>query len=276
MKRRKEPERYSTGSLIARIGFQPIEETLRVFFSRTLSMSSSASSEKPKEDELSTASRTLVSLLSLQVSLSLFLVTFIPPYLPIALRVLLPPRYLDTSAPAVLGAWVYYIPFLAINGGLEAFVSSVAKPSDLARQSRYMAFFSALYITTAVSFYKLALLGDASLVYANIVNLTARIAYCMHFANTYYSSCRSRHLVSWRKAIPRVPFLLSIVSSWTLVYLDTRAMTLPSTERGISLLFRMDLIMHICYGAVLALACIGVWLKVQGPLLPMELGKKKL
>lgn len=136
MKRRKEPERYSTGSLIARIGFQPIEETLRVFFSRTLSMSSSASSEKPKEDELSTASRTLVSLLSLQVSLSLFLVTFIPPYLPIALRVLLPPRYLDTSAPAVLGAWVYYIPFLAINGGLEAFVSSVAKPSDLARQSR--------------------------------------------------------------------------------------------------------------------------------------------
>ena len=135
MKRRKDHERlFSAGSLIARIGFQPIEETLRVFFSRTLS--SSASSEQPKEDELSTASSTLVSLLCVQVSLSLFLVTFAPPYLPIALRVLLPPRYIETSAPAVLGAWVYYIPFLAINGGLEAFVSSVAKPSDLTRQSR--------------------------------------------------------------------------------------------------------------------------------------------
>lgn len=134
MKRRNEAEGYSTGSLLARIGFQPIEETLRVFFSRTLS--SSASSQQPKEEELHSASSTLVSLLSVQVAFSLFLVTFVPPYLPIALRILLPPRYLETSAPVVLDAWVYYIPFLAINGGLEAFVSSAAKPRDLARQSR--------------------------------------------------------------------------------------------------------------------------------------------
>lgn len=139
-----------------------------------------------------------------------------------------------------------------------------------------MAFFSSLYIASAVSFYKFAHLGDASLVYANIMNLTARIAYCVHFANTYYSSCRSRHLLSWWKAIPRVPFLLSIISSGTLVRLDTRTMMLSSTERGIGLLFRMDLIMHICYGLVLALACIGVWLKVQAPSLPRELGKKKV
>ncbi|KAK2460383.1 hypothetical protein APHAL10511_007548 [Amanita phalloides] len=154
------------GSLIARIGFQPIEETLRVFFSRTLS-----SSQRPKKEDLNIAARTLTSLVSVQISFSLFLVTFAPPYLPIVLRILLPPRYLDTSAPTVLQAWVYYIPLLAVNGGLEAFVSSVAKPSDLARQSRYMALFSALYIATTIVFYKYTLLEDASLVYANIVLL---------------------------------------------------------------------------------------------------------
>lgn len=139
-----------------------------------------------------------------------------------------------------------------------------------------MALFSALYIATAISFYKFALLGDASLVYANIVNLAARIAYCVHFTDVYYSSCRSRHLLSWSKVLPRMPFLLSIISSGTLVRLDTRTMMLSSTDRGIRLLFRLDLVMHLCYGVVLALACIGIWLKVQAPLLPKELGKKKL
>lgn len=45
-------------------------------------------------------------------------------------------RYLNTSAPAILSAWIYYIPVLAVNGVLEAFVSSVASPKDLTKQSQ--------------------------------------------------------------------------------------------------------------------------------------------
>ncbi|KAF8626666.1 hypothetical protein AX15_004757 [Amanita polypyramis BW_CC] len=276
------------GSLIARIAFQPIEETLRIFFSRTLS---SPASQRPTEEELDTASHTLISLISAQVSFSLFLLAFAPSYLLIALRILLPPRYLETSAPAVLQAWIYYIPFLAINGGLEAFVSSVAKPSDLARQSRqviptplkplsytgsrFMALFSGLYIATAVVFYKFTPLGDASLVYANIVNLMARIAYCIHFSNSYYTLHRSRYLLSWSKAIPRAPFLLSIILSVVLVRRDGRMIFLSASDRGLRLLSRIDIIMHVSYGIILALTCIGVWWKVQPLSLPTELPSKK-
>jgi len=48
----------------------------------------------------------------------------------------LPPTFLSTSAPKVLGAWVWYIPVLAINGGLEAFWSSVAGRKEIGKQSR--------------------------------------------------------------------------------------------------------------------------------------------
>ena len=41
-----------------------------------------------------------------------------------------------TSAPRILAAWVWYIPVLALNGGLEAFLSSVASPKALNEQSR--------------------------------------------------------------------------------------------------------------------------------------------
>lgn len=123
------------GSLIARILFQPIEEICRVFFSKTLNTSTKGN----EKASLKEASNALVSLLSVQTSFSIILVTFGSAYLPYALRILLPRTYLATSAPAVLSAWIWYIPVLAINGGLEAFMSSVASPADLNRQSRFVA-----------------------------------------------------------------------------------------------------------------------------------------
>ena len=78
----------------------------------------------------------LQSLLSIQLSLSVILVIFGSASLPILLPLLLPKQYLSTSAPQVLGAWIWYIPVLAVNGGLEAFLSSVATPKDLNKQSR--------------------------------------------------------------------------------------------------------------------------------------------
>ncbi|EEB87561.1 hypothetical protein MPER_15048, partial [Moniliophthora perniciosa FA553] len=130
------------GSLIARIVFQPIEETLRLYFSRTL---------PAKKQE---AARTLIALLNIQIS---------------------------TSAPRILSAWIWYIPVLAINGGLEAFLSSAADKRQLNRQSRWMIVFSTIYISSAIALYKQGF-GDVSLVYANIINLSARIIYVLIFA----------------------------------------------------------------------------------------------
>lgn len=70
--------------------------------------------------------------------MSAILVVFGSAYMSILLPLLLPSQYLTTSAPNVLAAWVWYIPVLAVNGGLEAFLSSVATPKDLNGQSRFV------------------------------------------------------------------------------------------------------------------------------------------
>lgn len=133
-----------SGSLIARIVFQPMEEILRLYFSKTLSLSHTSKiftigaedTARPSHASLQHASNALISLLAIQLSLSTILVTFGSTYIFIVLHVLLPSQYLSTSAPNVLAVWIWYIPVLAINGGLESFVASVALPKDLSRQSR--------------------------------------------------------------------------------------------------------------------------------------------
>jgi len=133
---------YSQGSLLARIVFQPIEETLRIYFSRLLGSSNGNANKKQEikethQEALSQSLHTLRALLSTQMSISLVLVSFGPAYLPILLALLLPPQYLHTtSAPRILAAWVWYTPFLMINGGLEAFVSSTANRKEVGAQSR--------------------------------------------------------------------------------------------------------------------------------------------
>jgi len=132
---------YSQGSLLARIVFQPIEETLRIYFSRLLGSNGNANKKQEiketHQEALSQSLHTLRALLSTQMSISLVLVSFGPAYLPILLALLLPPQYLHTtSAPRILAAWVWYTPFLMINGGLEAFVSSTANRKEVGAQSR--------------------------------------------------------------------------------------------------------------------------------------------
>lgn len=126
---------------MARIVFQPMEEILRVYFSKILSPAKTPTTHgeyaaHPSQNSLQQASDALISLLAIQSSLGVILVTFGSAYISIVLYILLPPQYLSTSAPNVLAAWIWYIPVLAVNGGLEAFVSSVAMPKDLNKQSR--------------------------------------------------------------------------------------------------------------------------------------------
>jgi oligosaccharide translocation protein RFT1 len=130
-----------TGSLVARIIFQPIEESLRLLFSK-IPIDSMIPSGNPihagqsNRRVLRHAVGVLMALLNAQFSLGIIFLVFGTAYMPIALRIVLPPQYLATSAPSVLGAWVWYLPILAINGGLEAFFSSVATRQDLNMQSR--------------------------------------------------------------------------------------------------------------------------------------------
>ncbi|KAH8085417.1 Rft-1-domain-containing protein [Cristinia sonorae] len=187
------------GSLVARILFQPIEETSRVFFSKTLT---SGSSTTLSQDALQTASSILLTLLLLFNHLFLLLLTFAPPYFPLAISILLPRRFHDTSAPSILQTYVYYIPMMAFNGVLEAFFASTATPYDLRVQSRWMLLFSLTFVGAALGFSQYLGLGDAGLVWANIVNLFLRAVYAWVFVREYFGSKGSAEMVRWRKAVP--------------------------------------------------------------------------
>lgn len=117
----------------------------------------------------------------------MFLV-FGPPYIPTLLSFVLPKRYLLTSAPLVLQAYCVYLPVMALNGFLEAFMSSTARPADLAAQSRFMALCSALFVVAAIALSEGAGMRETGMVYANVLNLGARAAYGWSFMKRYFDS----------------------------------------------------------------------------------------
>ncbi|TFK20446.1 Rft-1-domain-containing protein [Coprinopsis marcescibilis] len=250
------------GSLIARIVFQPIEETLRIFFSKLLSPSASKTTKK---EALTQSSNALLGLISAQLAFSMVLTVFGSAYLPIVLPILLPQRYLATSAPKILSAWIYYIPVLALNGGLEAFLSSVASEKDLNRQSRWMIFFSVVYVSATILFYRLGL-GDASLIYANILNLSARIGYCIHFASQFFAKSSPPVRLNWKAALPPPLFIVLAAISSLLVRFSRYRLGIDNALRssGRTAIFLPRTLAHIGFGGALALACVGVWWITQG------------
>ncbi|KAI8974226.1 Rft-1-domain-containing protein [Trametes punicea] len=198
------------GSLVARIVFQPIEETTRVFFSKTLSSSApdtpSKAATKSKE-ALQTAASVLLTLLLAFTHLLLLAITFGPPYLSLATSLILPRKYLATSAPSILHVYVYYIPMMAFNGVLEAFFASAASPADLRTQSRWMLVFSGAFVAAAVGLARGLNMGDAGLVWANVANLALRAGYAWVFIRRFFREQGAGDFVYWRRALPPLPVL---------------------------------------------------------------------
>jgi len=172
------------GSMIARIIFQPIEESARLYFSKTLAPVLDVAAPIPGASisvplpPLISSVQTLATLLLLQVHLGLFLLTFGPPLLPLLLYRALPQAYLSTSAPTILHAYIYYLPLMALNGILEAFLASICTPKDLAAQSRWMVGFSFLTVGAGWFLAVAVGMGDVGLVWANALNSFVRGVYC--------------------------------------------------------------------------------------------------
>jgi len=187
-------------------------------------------------------------------------VTFGSAYISIVLHILLPPQYLSTSAPSVLEAWIWYIPVLAVNGGLEAFVSSVAIPKDLNRQSRWMAGFSIVYISTAIGLYVLGF-GDKSLVYANIINLLARIVYALHFTSSYFKSRHAGDFLRWKDTVPTPRLILASLLSSFVIHYHGRKRDISGIVKasGRTVLLDISVVLHVVLGCLSALICVGIW-----------------
>lgn len=174
------------GSLLARILFQPLEESSRSLFGRLLPGASATHTPQTRAN-LDHATSYLSSLLHFYALISLVSTALGPTLAPLLLQIVAGSRWTNTSAPAVLAAYCYYIPLLALNGILEAYVSAAATPAQLRQQSAWMFAFSAAFATTGVLLLKVWDLGAQGLVLANAVNMALRIWWSWRFVQTHLS-----------------------------------------------------------------------------------------
>ena len=216
------------GGLIARILFQPIEESSRSYFARlfasenvSLKKTDNAGAEKNGESKTkpksapAAASQYLTTLLRAYILFSMFVASLGPTLSPLALRVTAGSRWADTEAPAVLAAYCYYIPLLAINGILEAFVAATASPAQLQYQAGFMVAFSASFVASGYYVLKVLQRSGRGLVLASSVSMVLRIIYSSTFVMNYLG--KSGNGLKVKELLPgAVTAVGSLVSAITL------------------------------------------------------------
>ncbi|KAE8454068.1 hypothetical protein EG329_007846 [Mollisiaceae sp. DMI_Dod_QoI] len=173
------------GGLIARLVLQPIEEVTRNYIGKHLSSSPSSA---PLKNRVLEVRRTLLLLLRTYVLFSLLIIVIGPTVAPLLLKIVAGSRWTSSGAGKVLASYCYYIPLLAINGLTEAFVSSVATQSQLARQTLWMFAFSAGFAVASVLFLRVLDMGAEGLVAANGLNMFVRIIWAWAFMGAYFKN----------------------------------------------------------------------------------------
>ncbi|KAK4120141.1 Rft-1-domain-containing protein [Parathielavia appendiculata] len=178
------------GGLLARLVFQPIEESSRSYFSRLLAPSlSSTNTIMSKETTTIKEARTaLQSLLKSYLLLTLAVTTLGPAASAPLLALVAGPRWAGSGAAACLAAYTWYVPLLAINGVAEAFVASVASEGEVHAQSAWMAVFSVVFAGTGFTLLRVLDWGAVGLVVANGVNMACRIVWCAVFIRRYFAA----------------------------------------------------------------------------------------
>lgn len=186
------------GGLIARMLFQPIEESSRNLFAKlcadtqptTKSDDSKVTDEQLKEQQksLNQASKILTTILRVYAIISSFAVTLGPTLAPLLLSIVAGKRWSSTSASSVLAMYCYYIPFLAINGVTEAFVAAVATNKELYVQSISMGVFFAFFAGSAWFFIGQLGWGGSGVVAANTVNMGLRIVWNVWFIKSFFGT----------------------------------------------------------------------------------------
>ncbi|KAL8388176.1 hypothetical protein RB595_009402 [Gaeumannomyces hyphopodioides] len=183
------------GGLVARLVFQPIEESSRSYFSRLLSQQgpsvtdkTTGSNDKEKDKAAARkASADLTVLLKLYSIFSVVVVALGPSAAPLLVSLVAGPRWAASGAGAVLAAYALYVPLLAANGVAESFVASVAIEAEVRLQSAWMGAFSLAFGAAGFVFLRVLGWGARGLVVANSINMACRIIWCAGFISRYFA-----------------------------------------------------------------------------------------
>lgn len=129
--------------------------------------------------------------------------------------------------------------------------------------TRWLVVFSIAFILSAIGFYASAF-GDVSLVYANIINLSARIIYAARDASTFFKRNNTAH--NWKTSMPTWHFLLAAMVSYlgiSTTDMHHRAVLLVEME-GRRAVISTDVISHLAQGVGMGLCCVAVWWVTSG------------
>lgn len=177
------------GGLVARIIFQPVEESSRTLFASLLNPGEVS---VPDPHSVNVAKTHLVDISRAYGLLSIIIFPLAPSLVPRLLHLLGGRRWTSIQVDRLLVVYCYYIPFLAFNGITEAFVSSAASPLELRKQTGWMGAFSASFILAAYIFLKICNMGAQGLVWANIVNMAVRTVWSYEFIDSYLRRHQNR------------------------------------------------------------------------------------
>lgn len=188
------------GSLVARLLFQPLEESSRLYFSSLASSSpetdeppgpptssdSESKATRPPLSAVASAASYLRLLLLFYTHLALIFVLLAPAYTTPLLHLLLGSRWSRTSASPILRTYALSLPFLAFNGLTEAFFQSVASPAWIQRGAAWMVVCAAAFAASVWVTIGRWGMGAEGLVVANCVNMAMRTAFSTLFMVRYF------------------------------------------------------------------------------------------
>ncbi|CCK71205.1 glycolipid translocation protein KNAG_0G01470 [Huiozyma naganishii CBS 8797] len=181
------------GSLITRLLFHPIEESLRLFLARLLSTVApqGTTTHLKASPHLKLSMVVLTNLTKFYLYLSLMIVVFGPLNSSFVLQFLIGSKWSTTSVLDTIRVYCFYLPFLALNGIFEAFFQSVASGDQILRHSYFMMTFSSVFLLSCWFLISQLHWSINGLIISNIVNMSLRITYCSIFIAKFYNKLHS-------------------------------------------------------------------------------------
>jgi oligosaccharide translocation protein RFT1 len=193
---------FHLGSLVPRIVFFPLEEATKTVISKM---------EASNESQVAQAKRFVLMLLKLMHLVGLVFVCFGTNYAYTLIVILYGVEKAQSGVGASLAAYCLYIPFLGLNGICEAFVHAVGDTRQLMRLNQLMGVFFVIYAASAMLFMWGLQLGTVGIIFANCVNMSCRILYCMSFIAMHFFSHAT---MDAKKASPRPSPLSVLLGFW--------------------------------------------------------------
>jgi len=234
---------HNYGSLVARLLFQPVEETCRIAFSQM------ASSQKRGDDGTAYSA---ISIL-LRGALRLMLLTgavfplFGPAYARVVVKVVLGSKWYQEETILALSAFCWYIFSMGVNGVSEAFMQGVAVSGIWSPVNRSLLLSSVCFVLTAP--YLVNQYGTVGIISANTLSMSVRIICNVVFIEQYFADANTISPV--RECLPSIAEILSAFAVSCCVYMS-------STVFASSEMTLKDIAVHLTVGVVLFVFLLGV------------------